>query len=110
MSLVIAIVSGICLVVGSVFCVLGGVGLLRFPDFYTRIHAAGMTDTLGAGLILTGLMLQAGWTLTSVKLLSILLFLFLSSPAAAHALAKAAFHGGLKVSGKAKIRHSAFPR
>lgn len=82
--------SGLALLCGAFFVIVGGVGLLRMPDFYTRMHAAGVTDTLGAGLILLGLMLQGGWTLVTAKLLLILIFLWLTSPTASHALVRAA--------------------
>lgn len=88
--------SWACLIAGSVFCLIGAVGLLRMPDFYTRIHAGSVTDTLGAGFILLGLMLQAGLTLVTAKLMMIGLLLFFSSPVAGHALAKAAMSRGLK--------------
>ncbi len=87
--------SWICLLSGGLFVVAGGIGLLRFPDFFTRLHAASVTDTLGAALILLGLMMQSGFSHASVKLILILGFLFFSSPTAAHALAKAALHGKL---------------
>ncbi len=87
--------SWICLVVGSVFCVIGGIGMIRMPDFYSRGHAAGITDTLGAGLILIGLMFHGGLSLITVKLVLILVFLFITGPTATHALAKAAYAGGL---------------
>ena len=61
--------------------------MMRMPDFYTRMHAASVTDTLGAGLILLGLLLQAGFTLVAVKLLMIGLLIFFTSPTATHALA-----------------------
>jgi len=80
---------------GSVFVIIGGVGLLRLPDFYTRIHAAGITDTLGSWLILIGLMLHDGFTLNTAKLAMLLFFLLATSPLASHALAKAAFIRGL---------------
>lgn len=82
--------SWILLLAGGVFCVVGAVGMVRMPDFYTRMHAASVTDTLGALLILTGLLLQAGPTQTGIKLVVILVLLLFTSPAAAHALAKAA--------------------
>jgi multicomponent Na+:H+ antiporter subunit G len=88
--------SWLFLVSGSVFIIIGGLGLLRLPDFYTRIHAASITDTVGAWLVLLGLMLQAGLNLVMVKLLLILVFLLLTSPLASHALAKAAFLRGVK--------------
>ena len=84
-----------CLVVGSVFCVIGGIGVVRMPDFYTRTHAASITDTLGATLILLGLGIYAGFNLISVKLGIVLLFLYVTSPTAAHALVKAAYSRGL---------------
>lgn len=90
------ILSWICLLTGGFFGVTGAVGLLRFPDFYTRLHAASVTDTSCAGLIVVGLILQAGISLMSIKLLLILLILAYTSPTATHALAKAAMHGGLK--------------
>jgi multicomponent Na+:H+ antiporter subunit G len=65
------------------------------PDFYTRMHAASVTDTLGAGLLLVGLVLQAGLTLVAVKLLFLGLLIGFASPTATHALAKAALARGL---------------
>lgn len=90
------ILSWILLVVGAIFCMIGGLGLLRFPDFYSRLHGAGITDTLGAGLVLTGLMLQGGLSMVTVKLVIILTCLWLTSPTATHALAKAARSSGLE--------------
>jgi len=96
MSFVLDIASWILLACGGAFCVVGGIGLLRMPDFYTRVHAASVTETLGGGLILLGLMLQAGWTLIAAKLAIIGLLVFFASPAAAHALARAALERGLQ--------------
>lgn len=87
--------SWACLTAGGIFCLIGAVGLVRMPDFYTRIHAASVTDTLGAALILVGLALQAGLTLVTVKLAMIGLLILLTSPTATHALAKAALTRGL---------------
>lgn len=86
----------LCLLGGSAFSVIGGVGMLRMPDFYTRTHAASLTDTMGATLILLGLGIHNGLDLVSVKLLFVFLFLTLTSPTAAHALVKAAFSKGLE--------------
>ena len=74
----------------------GGVGVLRFPDFFTRMHAAGVTETLATILILAGLMLMAGWGLVLFKLFLIILFIMITSPTASHALAKSALHGRLQ--------------
>lgn len=90
MAVLIDLLSWLILLGGVAFALIGSVGLLRMPDFYTRLHAAGITDTLGAGMILLGLMLQAGWTLISVKLLLILIFLWFTGPIATHALSRAA--------------------
>ena len=96
MELIVEIVSWFFLITGSFFCLTGAVGLLRFPDFFSRIHATSLTDTLGAGLILTGMMLQAGWGIVFFKLVMILLFSFLAGTTASHAIAKAALKSGLK--------------
>lgn len=96
MSAVIDIVSWVLLVAGGFFCVVGGLGLNRMPDFYTRLHAASVTDTLGAGLLLGGMVLQAGFTLVAAKLVVVGLLIFFTSPAAAHAIARAALGRGVK--------------
>ena len=87
------VVSWISILGGLFFIVVGSVGLIRFPDVYTRLHAAGMTDTMGAGLVLIGLSFQAGMTLITVRLLMIWAFLLFTSPIGTHALARAALHG-----------------
>jgi len=79
-----------CLLGGAFFLIVSGIGVLRLPDFYTRLHAAGITDTMGAGLILLGLMLQAGFTQVTIKLVLIVVFLFFASPTSTHAVAQAA--------------------
>ena len=89
--IVIDVLSWLSILGGVVLLLAGGVGLLRFPEFYTRCHASGVTDTGATFLILVGLMLQAGFSLITVKLLLILVFLFITSPTATHALAHAAF-------------------
>ncbi len=94
--IILQIISGLFLLVGSSVLIIGTIGLLRFPDFYTRLHAAGVVDTLGVMSIISGLILLAGFSLVSVKLLLILVFILLTSPTAAHALAKAALHGKLR--------------
>lgn len=96
MDQIIAIVSWAFLLGGSFFLLIGAVGVLRMPDLYTRSHAAGITDTMGAILILFGLMVQGGFTLVTAKLLMILLFLLFTSPAASHALGNTAWSSGLK--------------
>jgi multicomponent Na+:H+ antiporter subunit G len=90
------ILSAALLALGCFLAITGSAGALRMPDFYTRLHAAGKVDSLAQTLILAALMLQAGLTLTTAKLLLIVLFLFATSPTAAHMLAKAAHVSGLK--------------
>ena len=96
MQLFLDVLSWAFILGGSFFAVVGGIGLLRLPDFYSRIHAAGMTDTLGVWFILIGLMLQAGARQVTIKLVLVLIFLLMTCPLASHALAKAAWLGGLK--------------
>ncbi|MFU8832361.1 MAG: monovalent cation/H(+) antiporter subunit G [Wenzhouxiangella sp.] len=91
------IVSWILLLAGGAFGVIGGLGLVRFPDFYTRLHAAGVTDTLCAVLIVLGLALQSGFSILTIKLFLILLFLLFTAPTATHALARAAMIDGVEV-------------
>ncbi len=96
MDSLLNVLSWFLLLSGSAFVVIGGIGSLRLPNFYTRLHAASLTDTMGAILILTGLILQSGLTLASVKLFSIMVFLLLTGPTATYALANAALLSGLK--------------
>ncbi len=96
MKLVLDLLSWASIVVGGICCIVGAVGMLRMPDFYTRVHAASLVDTLGAGFILFGLLLQAGFTLVAVKLLMIGALLLVASPTGTHALARAAYERGLK--------------
>ena len=96
MELLVDILSHACLLGGAVFLLIGAIGVLRFPDFYTRLHAVSICDTLGAGLVLVGLMLQGGLSLLTVKLLLMFYFMIFTGPTAVHALAEAALQGKLK--------------
>ncbi len=96
MAAVLDGLSWILLVAGGVFCIVGAVGLLRMPELFTRMHAASVIDTLGVGLIVIGLILQAGWTQVTLKLLVILALYFFTSPLATHAMARAALHRGVE--------------
>jgi len=86
--------SWLLLSLGGVFVFIGGLGALRMPDLYTRMHAASVTDSMGAILVLVGIMLQAGWSLATIKLIAILIFLLLTSPTSSYALASAALLAG----------------
>ena len=96
MDLVTYYLSWVFLASGAFFMLVAGIGVLRMPDVFTRLHAAGVKDTLGAALTLIGLMLQAGLTLITVKLLLIWLFLWFTSPVSSHSVARAALLGGVK--------------
>ena len=98
MDVVVDIASWILLTVGGTFVFLGGIGALRMPDLYTRMHAASVTDSAGAILILGGIILQAGFSLAAIKLAAILLFLLFTSPTASNALASAALLAGTRTS------------
>jgi multicomponent Na+:H+ antiporter subunit G len=91
-----ASLTWVFVVAGSLFLIIGAIGILRFPDFYSRIHPAGITDTMGAWLVLVGLMFASDSWLVTVKLVMLLLFLAITSPLSGHALAKAAYLRGLK--------------
>ncbi len=101
-------IGGMMAIAGSLFCVIGGIGMLRLPDFFSRTHAASIGDSLGAALVLLGLVVyeSAQWFQTQesggsvsviIKLLLLLGFIYVVSPTATHALAKAAFAGGVRV-------------
>jgi multicomponent Na+:H+ antiporter subunit G len=94
MTLLVDILSWIFLLTGSFFAVVGGLGVIRMPDVFTRMHASGVTDTMGAGFILAGLMFQGGFTLVTAKLILILAFLWFSSPVSTYALARATLASG----------------
>lgn len=94
MTSAIELLSGFFLLTGGMLCITGAVGLLRLPDFYSRVHAAGVTETLAAPLLLAGLMLQMEWSLDLFKVLAILILVLATNPTATHAMAKAALHGG----------------
>lgn len=96
MEILLNILSVIFLSLGSFLLFSGALGLLRFPDFFSRIHATGVSETMGAAFILIGLVLIAGFGIVTFKLIFILLFLLITCPTASHMLCKSAEHGGLK--------------
>jgi len=92
----VEIISWIFIFTGALLGIAGGIGIHRFPDFYSRLHAVGITDTMCAGAFLIGLGMQTGFSIASVKLMLIFIFLFFSSPTATHTLADTAMLSGLK--------------
>lgn len=91
-ALFIDFASWVLIVLGSFFTVVGMLGLVRMPELFTRMHGASVTDTLGAGMLIAGMMLQAGLSLVTLKLLFILALFFFTGPVVTHALAQAALH------------------
>ncbi len=96
MAILLDIVTLACLLAGSISMLIGGYGLLKMPDVFARMHAAGMVDTLGLGLIMVGLMFQAGFSLITFKLFLIIAFVLYTSPAVTHALAHACLKNGVE--------------
>lgn len=93
------IIGGTLIAIGAFFYLVGAIGIYRMPDVFTRMHAASVSETLGVGLLLIGMMFLAGFTLVTVKLAIILGVIFFTSPVATHALAQAALHEGIKPEG-----------
>lgn len=89
------IVADMLVIAGLLFILAGVIGVLRLPDFYTRLHAQGKCDTLGVALTLLGLAIHKGWSFTSLKILLIIVFVWLANPTATHALGRAALQAGL---------------
>lgn len=97
--MIVHLCSWALLISGCIFLCVGGIGLVRFPDVYTRIHAASVTDTGGAAFVLMGLLIQAIFIfdnpMAAIKLFLIAFFMFLTGPTASHALAKTALMNNL---------------
>ena len=92
MSLIVDIASWISILLGSAFTLVGALGLVRMPDIFTRMHAASVTDTAGAGLLILGMILQAGFSLTALKLVILLALFVFTGPVVTHALAQTCLH------------------
>ena len=86
--------AAVVMVIGSLFCALAALGILRFPDLYTRLHAASKAGPLGAGLILLGAGLASGDLVILIRCGLGLVFLILVSPVSAHLLARSALRSG----------------
>ena len=100
-------ISGFFFLAGGFLCITGGVGLLRLPDFFSRVHAAGVTETLATPLLLTGLILQMGWSLDTFKVFMIMILVLATNPTATHAMAKAALLGGKRpLTGKPDVENN----
>ena len=95
-QLLIEIASWLLIVAGSFFTLVGALGLVRMPEVFTRMHAASVIDTLGVGLLILGMILQAGLSLVTLKLLILLALFFFIAPVVTHALARACLHEGIE--------------
>jgi multicomponent Na+:H+ antiporter subunit G len=93
-EIAVDILSWILIVSGTFFCIVGSFGALRFPDFWSRLHAVSVTDSAGMILLITGMILQAGFSLIAVKLIIMGVFLFITGPTSTHAVANAALTSG----------------
>lgn len=89
------IISILFVSVGILFMLVGSIGIIRLPDFYSRTHAISKSDTLGIILVILGLVVYEGFTQSSLKLLLVVLFIALSNPVGTHALARSALKKGL---------------
>lgn len=89
--MVVDLIAYICMGLGSFFALSGAIGMLRLPDFFNRLHPAGVIDGMGIPLILLGVIILNGWSLMSGKIFLLILFLWITSPTATHILAKAAY-------------------
>lgn len=94
MDLIVEILSWILIVSGGAFTLIGAIGTLRFPDFWSRLHAASVSESAGMMLLVLGMCLQAGPTLITVKLLIIGAFIIITGPTSTHAVASAALTSG----------------
>mgnify|MGYP006422097443 CR=1 FL=1 len=90
-----SVLAGIVVLIGAVFVLAAGVGVLRMPDVYIRMHAATKAGTLGSGLMLLGVALQAADTAIVLRALAAIGFLILTAPVAAHLLGRAAYMSGV---------------
>lgn len=93
---VFEILGTACIAYGAFTMLMCAVGVVRFPDFYTRLHAAGKGDTLGQGLVLIGLIFVTGISIDGLKLVLIVFFIFILNSSSTHALARAAWLAGMK--------------
>lgn len=96
MSLLLDVLSWVSIAIGALAVLTASLGLLRLPDFFSRTHSTGILDTLGAGMILLGFGLQTGLSLVTFKIALVFVFILITGPTAAHALARSALQSGVK--------------
>lgn len=86
------LLGGVFILGGLFFFLVGTIGIIRFPDILSRIHAAAKCDTLGAFLCLTGLIIFNGFNIVSLKMLLVLIFIWITNPTASHLIGKAEYN------------------
>jgi len=101
-------IAYLLMLLGAIFLVGSLIGMLRLPDFYSRVHASGNSETLGTALVLLGLAVYNGFNDTSFKIVLIFIVVFVGNPIGSHILAKSAFKTGhpvwtLKSNGENKV-------
>ena len=97
-------VAAALLLAGSLLSAIAGLGILRFPDVYTRLHAASKAGPLGAGLILLAVAFMAADGAIAIRCVLGFLFLILTSPVSAHLLARSALHAGTSPDARTSIQ------
>ena len=100
MEALMPILASIFIGLGVISILIGALGLIRLPDVYARIHAAGIIDTAGVAFFILGMICLSGWSLVTVKLILIGIFLFFTSPISGHAIARVAHLSGIKPEGR----------
>ena len=100
MDFVLDVTTGICFFIGSLSIIIGACGLIKLPDVFSRIHAAGIIDTGGTAFFVLGMIFQTGWSLITVKLILIGVFIFFTSPVTSHVTANLARKSNLMPVGK----------
>ncbi len=104
LDMIVEVASWVAILLGSAFMLIGAVGTLRFPDFWSRVHAVSVADSAGMLLLTLGMCMQGGFTLVTVKLIIIGIFLFITGPTATHAVANAALVSGFLPKGADAFR------
>lgn len=104
--LIRTILAGVLIISGCLLILISSLGVIRFPDFYSRLHPAGKSDTMGQTMVLLGLIIFEGFDLISVKLIIIMIFFYVANPTATHFISKAAHKAGLPLWQKQKVLDS----
>jgi multicomponent Na+:H+ antiporter subunit G len=105
-DMLLNILSWVLILSGSAFTLIGAIGTLRFPDFWSRLHAASVSESAGMILLVSGMCLHSGFTLITVKLIIIAIFIFITGPTSTHAVASASLTSGETPECEEQTRHA----